>query len=204
MKTTLAAILAMLFISTGCKKESPGAYIVDTAQSSIAWAGTSPVTENTGTFSLSANRLNVKNGKLVDGTFDIPINSLNVTNLPPDLKPVLTAHLLSADFFDVLVHPMAVFKIMKVEALTGTLPQGSIANANTLITGSLTMIGVTKTIDFPAKLVINDNKITAQALLQINRTEWGMNYAADPALGEHHIYPMVKLNINLVANRNRE
>jgi|SRR6185437_7098361 len=202
MKTTIAGILIMLVIAAGCKKEKPDSYLIETSQSSIIWRGTSPIAENTGTFSVNGNNLKVKNGKLINGTFNVPINSLNVTNLPPDLKPVLTEHLLSADFFNVLVHPMAVFKIEKVDVLTGTPPDGSVANANFVIRGSLTMIGVTKPVNFPAKVDIVNNKVSAEAQLQINRTDWGMNYAADPALGDHHIYPMVNLKIKLVANKN--
>lgn len=201
MRTKIAGILVMLFVITGCKKEKPDTYLIETTQSSVVWTGKSPLTENTGTFSVSGNNLTVKDGRLLNGTFDIPINSLNVTNLPPDLKPLLTNHLLSADFFNALVHPMAVFQIQKVDAFTGTVPTGSIANPTSFVTGTLTMLGVTKPIAFPAKVNISNNKITADALLEIDRTQWGMNHAADPELGNDHIYPMVKLKISLVANK---
>ena len=202
MKTTLAGILIILLISVGCRKDKIETYLVETNQSSITWTGASPVAENTGTFSVTGSNLKVKEGKLVNGSFSIPINSLNVTNLPPDLKGQLTNHLLSPDFFNVILHPMAVFKIEHVKALTGTVPDGSVANANYLISGYLTMIGVTKPVSFPAKINLKHNKLTAEAILKINRTDWGMNYAADPGLGEHHIFPLVNLKINLTANQN--
>jgi len=63
------------------------------------------------------------------------------------------------------------------------------------------MIGVTKQIQFPARVDIANNKIQAEAFLQIDRTNWGMNYVADPDLGEHHIYPMVKRHITFVATK---
>jgi polyisoprenoid-binding protein YceI len=202
MKTTLAGIFMMLLIVTGCKKEHVNTYSINEAQSSIEWKGSSPAAENTGTFSLTGNDLKVKNGKLLNGTFEIPINSLNVTNLPPDLKPVLTNHLLSPDFFNVAVNPLATFKIQKVAAFTGPQKEENVANANAEITGGLTMIGVTKNIQFPARIDIVNNKIQAEASFQIDRTQWGMNYAADPDLGEHHIYPMVKLHVKFVAEEN--
>jgi polyisoprenoid-binding protein YceI len=143
----------------------------------------------------------VKNGKFLTGTFEIPINTLNVTNLPPDLKPQLTNHLLSPDFFNVAVNPLALFKIKKAEPFTGPQKDENVEGANVLITGDLTMIGVTQSVQFPAKINVVNNKIQAEAICQIDRTLWGMNYAADPALGEHHIYPMVKLHISFVANK---
>lgn len=202
MKTTIAGILMLILIVTGCKKDRNKSYSVMTDQSSITWKGSSPVTENTGTFTVNGNNLIVKNGKVINGTFNIPINSINVTNLPPDLKPQLTQHLLSPDFFNVALYPLAVFKIQKVETYSGPQQEGSVANANSIITGSLTMIGVTKAVAFPAKLTMQANQLKAEAFLEINRTDWGMNYAADPALGEHHILPMVKLEIKLVAVKN--
>lgn len=201
MKKTLAGISMMLLIITGCKKERAGTYSIEEAQSSIEWKGSSPATENTGTFSVRGTNLKVKDDKLLNGTFEIPINSLNVTNLPPDLKPVLTAHLLSPDFFNEAVNPLAVFKIIKAETFTGPQKEENVANANALITGTLTMIGVTKQIQFFARVDIANDKIQAEAFLQIDRTRWGMNYAADPGLGEHHIYPMVKLHITFVAKK---
>ena len=202
MKTMLAGISMMLLITTGCKKQHSSTYSIDVAQSNIEWKGSSPSTENTGTFSVSGTDLKVRNGKLLDGTFEIPINSLNVTNLPPDLKPVLTAHLLSPDFFNVVVNPLGVFKIQKAEAFTGPQKEEDLANANALISGTLMMIGVTKQIQFPARINIANDKIQAEAFLQIDRTRWGMNYAADPDLGEHHIYPLVNLHIRFVATKN--
>lgn len=202
MKTRLTGIMMLLLFIAGCKKEHVHTYSIKEDQSFIEWKGSSPVTENTGTFSVKGDNLKLKGKKIVEGTFHIPINSLNVTNLPPDLKPLLTAHLLSPDFFNVVVNPMAVFKIQKVENYVPGSKEETVANANALITGNLTMIGVTKSIQFPARIDVTNNNLQAEAKLQIDRTQWGMNYAADPALGEHHIHPMVKLHIKITATKN--
>lgn len=199
MKKQLTGIILMLLLLAGCKKERSNFYNVDETKSSITWIGASPETQNTGTFSPRGKNLRFQGGKMIDGSFDIPINSLNVTNLPPDLKPVLTTHLLSPDFFNVATHPLATFKIRKTEVYANTTKPGEIENANILITGDLSMIGVTKSVTFPARIEVRGNSLQAEAKLEIDRTKWGMNYAADPALGEHHIYPMVKLHIKLNA-----
>ena len=201
MKRFYPGIALILLMIVACSKGDRDTYSLNSAKSEIEWRGSSPVTENVGTFSIRGNDLKIKNGKLVSGSFEIPINSLNVTNLPPDLKPQLTEHLKSADFFNVAVNPLAKFKITDVQALK-TPPEGAIENANATVTGQLTMIGVTKPVTFAARIVVSNHKIDAEAQLEINRTDWGMNYAADPALGEHHILPMVKLHIKFEAEKN--
>lgn len=202
MKTRLTGIMMVLLFIAGCKKDPVKTYSIQEEQSFIEWKGASPETENTGTFSVKGNNLQVKDGKIEKGTFEIPISSLNVTNLPPDLKPLLTAHLLSPDFFNVAVNPLAVFNIQKTDTYTGSAQEEVVTNANVMISGQLTMVGVTKSIQFPARIDVLNTSVKAEALLQIDRTKWGMNYAADPALGEHHIYPMVKLHIKFTATKN--
>ena len=45
-------------------------------------------------------------------------------------------------------------------------------------------------------------ELEAEALLQINRLDWGMDYASDPAAGEHFIKPTVDLHLQLRAEKN--
>ncbi len=76
---------------------------------------------------------------------------------------------------------------------------GAVAGANAMIEGEFTLLGITHSISFPAKVVVKENQLLLEAKLKIDRTRWSMNYAADPALGAHHIYPDVELYLKISA-----
>lgn len=198
-KMYLSMAIVFLLIA-GCKKENSNNYSIDST-SFIEWKGSSPVTANNGTFLVTGNGLRVKENKVTEGSFTIPISSINVMNLTGDLKQMLTDHLKSPDFFNIALHPTAGFKITKVQDIIGEIPEGAIDGANVLVQGELTLVGVAKSIAFPAKIVIANDKMEVKALLKINRLDWGIDYAADPELGEHHIYPMVDLFVYVSGNK---
>ncbi|RDV14255.1 YceI family protein [Pontibacter diazotrophicus] len=68
------------------------------------------------------------------------------------------------------------------------------------MTGDFTMLGQTHSITFPAIINIDGRKMTLEASLELDRTKWGMNYAADPELGEHHIVPTIDIYFELTAH----
>jgi len=81
----------------------------------------------------------------------------------------LTAHLKSADFFDVNEHPTAMFKSTKIEPGD----DGMVA-----ITGEFTLLGVTKPVSFPATVSTADG-LTLSAEFTLDRSEFGMEYSLD-------------------------
>lgn len=81
----------------------------------------------------------------------------------------LTGHLKSSDFFDVNKHPKAIFEAKKLDA-------NKDGDNTHLVTGTLTMLGETKEVSFPAKMTMSDDKVTLKATFPIDRTKWGMKY----------------------------
>ncbi len=77
----------------------------------------------------------------------------------------LTDHLLSPDFFDARAYPQAEFSAPFIYEL------GEIT-----ITGDLTLHGVTKEISFPATVEIEGESLTLNALMPINRLDFGISY----------------------------
>ncbi|HEV7330238.1 MAG TPA: YceI family protein [Flavisolibacter sp.] len=206
MKQAIVYVLGLMALVTSCKKEKNENkavdYTVESNAAQVEWKGyLANDYFNTGTFSVSESTLKVKDGKLQSGSFTIPIVSLDVLNLEGDLKAQLEAHLKSSDFFNALVHPEARFDITGVSPYQHTGAEGVVDGANTLITGNFTMLGTTKSISFPARLELTGETLEAEALFSINRLDWGMNYASDPAAGEHHIKPMVDLHLQLHAEK---
>ncbi len=79
----------------------------------------------------------------------------------------LTGHLKSPDFFDVEAHPTAEFVSTEIV----------VAEQGYTITGNLNLHGVTKSISFPATIVVEDGQVTAQAEFSIMRFDFDIEYA---------------------------
>lgn len=84
--------------------------------------------------------------------------------------PKLTAHLKTADFFDVAKYPQATFVSTEIKP-------GGDKGATHTIAGNLNLHGATKSITFPATIVVNPDAITVDSTFSINRKDFGINYA---------------------------
>jgi polyisoprenoid-binding protein YceI len=84
--------------------------------------------------------------------------------------PKLTAHLKTADFFDVARFPEASFESTEIKA-------GGEKGATHTVTGNLQLRGVTKSISFPASINATADAVTVDSTFSINRKEFGINYA---------------------------
>jgi len=92
---------------------------------------------------------------------DIDVRSLYSDNI------LLTAHLKSPDFFAVKKYPRARFVSTKVEPS----PTGY------TVTGELTMLGKTKSVSFPARIAVQEGKVSlTSGTFTIKRSEWGMTF----------------------------
>ena len=85
----------------------------------------------------------------------------------------LTAHLKSADFFDVARFPTARFDSTAVEA-------GGEGGATHTVTGNLELHGVTKSIRFPATIQVQGDAIHVDAEFAIDRQDFGVAYPGMP------------------------
>jgi polyisoprenoid-binding protein YceI len=102
------------------------------------------------------------------------IQSIEVEIETPSLStplPPLTVHLNSPDFFDTRQFPTATFKTTAVE------PTGQENEVN--VQGELTLLGVSKPIEFPAMVTWTDNTMSLKAEFAIDRTDFGMSFAPD-------------------------
>jgi polyisoprenoid-binding protein YceI len=108
-------------------------------------------------------------------------------------------HLRNADFFEVEKYPEMTFKSTKIEK----------KGKNYLLTGDLTMKGVTKQISFPFTVagVITDargnTKMGAVAETTINRRDFGVNYGTNMPNGVATLSDDIKVVLNLEANKQK-
>lgn len=100
----------------------------------------------------------------------------------------LTKHLKSPDFFDVEKFPTATFRS------TGIAKEG----AGHVITGDLTLHGVTKRISFPATISVDGGSVNAMAEFAINRKDFGIVY---PGMPDDLIRDLVVIKLSLRLSR---
>ncbi len=179
-------------------------YSIDSATSTINWAATKVNGAHSGTFKLAQGSLAAKDGMLTGGSFKIDIASIDAVDLAADAenKAKLEGHLSSPDFFDVAKYPTANFEITAVEPFVYdsiTMKNVVFKNATHTIKGNLTLRDSTKNVTFPAIVAINDNKLTAEADFNIDRTDWGLNYKGPNNPADWLIRKEVNLKFKLAA-----
>ncbi|MFC5411535.1 YceI family protein [Larkinella bovis] len=201
-KVTLFIALATLLwnCATDHLQPSQDAYQLDEEKSVALWKGRLRTGySEEGVITVKSDQLVIENGTVVGGSFSLPVSSILSTSLPDSLKPVLVHHLQSADFFDMALHPTITYAITSVEPYSGS---EGLAGSNVRVTGNLTILGKSNPVRFPAKMQVSHNQLTVEATLQIDRTQWGMLYSADPTLpDEKYILPAIDIHLKLVGNK---
>lgn len=176
-------------------------YTANLQQSNVEWIGTKPVGQHHGTLKIQEGTLIVSENALEGGTFVIDINSLQPDDQDDEYNNKLKGHLLSEDFFNAENHPTGTFEITNVSEGVEQTEELVMKDATHMITGNLTLKGITKSITFPAKVRMENDKVVADANFNIDRTQWEMNYGNDKSLGDKFIRPEVNLQVHLEANQ---
>ncbi|MFK7775992.1 MAG: YceI family protein [Saprospiraceae bacterium] len=164
----------------------------------INWTGAKLAYDHKGTLNVESGVFSAEGNKIKSGDFIINMASLKNTDLAGDAEKQgkLEGHLKSADFFDVAQFPKATFSITSVA-------DADTDEANCMITGNLTMKGVSKSVTFPALVVAKaDGSLTAVSdKFKINRTDWGIKYSSGlaGAVGDAIISDDITLQISLEA-----
>ncbi|MEO7989281.1 MAG: YceI family protein [Chryseolinea sp.] len=168
---------------------------VDIKESSIVWTGKKLTGEHTGLLSLSKGQLEFNKKMLVGGEFEIDMNSISSTDISDKKSNVrLVDHLKSDDFFAVRSNPVSRMKITKV--------QGG-KNNEYMITGDLTIKGITEAVTFPATIIVKDELVTATARITFNRSKYNVKFGSNSFfenLGDEMIYDDIDLVVHLTAH----
>ncbi|MPR36136.1 YceI family protein [Salmonirosea aquatica] len=205
-KTIISAFILVSGLVWSCHTDpvSPDDYQLDEQKSVAEWKGYLRTGYfNEGAITVKSDQLKVKDGQVTGGSFTIPVSSIVNFNLPVDsLKHQLVHHLQSPDFFNMALHPNITYVIASVAPYKGS---EGIAGATHLVSGELTMLGKSNPVVFPAKIGINNDQLTVDATLKVDRTKWGMAYAADSTLpAEQNILPNMDIHLKLIGKRKQE
>ncbi|MDZ4711676.1 MAG: YceI family protein [bacterium] len=172
-------------------------YRLVSAESKMEWLGKKVTGQHNGTVNISKGELFADGGKLTGGNFDIDFSTITVSDIEnEEMRTKLTGHLKSDDFFTAGTFPLGRFEITSATPLTG-------AGGNYTIGGKLTIKGITKDISFPAKVNIADDKITAIADFNIDRTLWDIKFRSGKFyenLGDNLISDDFNIKFNITAN----
>ncbi|MFK7820953.1 MAG: YceI family protein [Planctomycetaceae bacterium] len=159
-----------------------GIATIDPTNSRVVFVGTHADPEKpdprTGGFSRFGGQLAVADGKVT--SISVKMDGQSIFTFDDKL----TTHLKNADFFEVNEFPTAEFKSTQVAA--------------DMVSGDLTLHGVTKAISFPATIEVTDDGATLWADFEIDRTDFGMDYKTDTIL------KTVQLNIAVGAKTDKE
>lgn len=176
-------------------------YRVDTTTSKILWTGSKLVgSSNSGTINLQNGNVVVDGGKVVGGEFLFDMQSIQPQLGDPESSEKLKHHLSSSDFFATDSFPTAKFEITGIKEGVDT-NQVAFKQANNMISGNLTIKGITKGIEFPARISIEGNKLTAEADFNIDRTKWGINYGAENSIKDRIISKDIEFHLNILAGK---
>lgn len=184
--TTIVAALPLLLL-LGCSnpaREVPGASVAAPTNSTAAatttpepgglpfafgptsatidFIGSKVTGRHNGGFRNFAGEFKVTDGHLADTGNKIVID---MSSTWADNERV-GGHLKSPDFFNVGQFPTATFESISIAP----------KSTNFLVTGNLTLHGVTKEISFPAQIKVEDGGVTVGAGFFINRFDFGIQY----------------------------
>ncbi len=170
---------------------------VISSQSKLEWNAKKVTGEHFGTVDIGNGNVYVDNAQLTGGDFEIDFTTIKVGNVDdPGMNAKFTGHLKSDDFFSAEKFPMGKFEIISAEQK----PDDS--GNNYIITGNLTIKGITNQISFPANVNINGDNLTASADFKIDRTLWDIKFRSGKFyenLGDNLIYDEFNIKFNITA-----
>lgn len=197
-KTTMnfwlcAGISAGLSTNALAQKKEAVTYEVKPNVSSIQWIGKKLTGEHSGTIMLKNGKVEVADGKLISGVFEIDMPTINVTDMEGEYKTKLEGHLKNDDFFGTDKFPVSKLEITKAIF---------VKDKSYNMTGNLTIKGITNEISFPATVDIEPGKLAGFADLNIDRTKYGIKYASKSYvedIGDKMIYDEFNLKVKIGA-----
>ena len=186
---------------------------LNVSDSRIEWVGTKVTGYHIGNVPLKSGEIYVKNGDVTGGKFIMAIANMEVigpkgSDTASNKK--LLGHLKSADFFDIAKHPEGTFELTEVkpykgEAIKDTtdprqeeISKYKVTDPTHLVSGNLTLKGITKNIEFPARITVSGNAADAIAKFNIDRKDWGIVYPGKP---DDLIRDAIHLGISIKASK---
>lgn len=193
----LIFLIGMVFLlSSFTKSTNDETFVIDTKRSSVQWLAKKVGGEHRGGINLASGQLIIRENSIKDGSFTVDMASMSCTDLEGEWNKKLIDHLKSDDFFAVGKNPVAKFNIKKITTISANRIQ---------VNGDLTIKGITHPLTFPAKIIKQNNELTAIAdHIKVDRTKYDIRYGSKSffaSLGDKAIDNVFELNIHLIASK---
>ena len=186
---SLAAVLAAA--SPALAAET---YSFDKAHTTVGFQVRHIVTNVGGKFNDFTGTIQVDRAKPESSSVEFTIQAASInTN-----EPKRDEHLRSADFFDVATHPTVTFKSTSIKAN---------GKDSWLVTGDLTMRGVTKQVTLPVTFLgegkdpWGNKKMGFETAITVNRKDYGINWNKALDQGGVLVADEVKVQVSVEANK---
>ncbi len=206
IKSTIQVLIIFLtFVSyngiSQNKASNETKFRVDIEKSVLNWKGKKLVGyAHVGTLKLSKAELVVDGLNIQKSFFEIDMNSLLDDNAMKDPNNVdLTKHLKGEDFFYVEKYPFSSIKITGAQPIVDNPDAG---DRNYILTGDLTIRGITHKIGFPATILVKDNLFEMKATIVFDRSKWDVKFGSGSFfdnLGDNMISDDIEVNVELIA-----
>lgn len=174
---------------------APKGRSIDIAKSKVTWHASKVTGSHDGNVSIKSGKLEMKGDELAAVEVVMDMTSITCTDITSEASNAkLVNHLKSADFFDVENHPTATFKSTSIKKGEQN-EKGSIIH---IITGDLTIKGITQPVTFDARYIIADQRYTGT--LTFDRTKYDIKYRSGaffPEIGDKMIYDEVRLDLDI-------
>jgi polyisoprenoid-binding protein YceI len=158
----VASAVVLMLALVGVVAAAPKTFDLTPENTKITFVGTKKEGKHDGGFKTVSGTFTVDGTDPKTGKFSVDID---VDSIWTDTDK-LTAHLKSADFFEVKTYPKAKFVSTKIA-------QGE---KGYTVTGDLTLHGQTKPVTFPADITVDDKGVTLKSDFKINRHDWNISY----------------------------
>ena len=194
LKNTLLAIATLAIAATATN--AADIYKADAGKSQVKWNAAKVSGEHWGYVSIKDGYLEMENGKLTGGKFNINMPTITVEDIEDaEWNSKLKGHLNSDDFFSTDKYKTASLTITDVKQVKGDEYK---------ISGDLTIKGIKKPVSFPATITTEGNKVIGVGNIKIDRTVYDIKYNSGSffdGLGDKMIYDEFDLDVKLVANK---
>lgn len=190
-------VFAAVATFAGSKSGEEANLKVDTKASKVYWTAKKVTGEHTGHVALQNGTVTMKDGAISNASVTMDMNTIDCTDLQGEWKDKLVGHLKSEDFFSVEKNPTASFTVKSVKK-TGE---------QSVVSGDLTIKGITHEISFPVEVKNNNNTLTANGTAKLDRTLWDIRYRSGKFfsdLGDNMIYDEFEIRFELVAKASED
>jgi hypothetical protein len=198
LKRTIAFLALYLFgfIPVEAQKDNlKKNYVVDTVASEVLWF----CGQHYGCIGLDTGSIEVVKDKIVGGSFIIDLNTVEDDDITDNMLLRLTLNnvIKSLSFFNVETFPHSKFRIEEVEKIDSDYYR---------VSGILEIHDVVRDINFFSKIIFENERIIVESeIINIDRTNWGVNYLSqkfDPEGKETMYVPdTISLKVHLFADK---